>query len=369
MAVAETDITRSMRGAPSPNLGGLAEGRDNNLNLLRALAAIGVLVSHAWPLAMGPDSTAPLKSILGINLGSVCVIVFFAISGFLVTESLRRSKGYGPWLIARGLRILPGLFVAVALCALVLGPAVSTLTANDYFSEPKVWSYIARNATILWQQPGLPGVFETVPWFATVNGSIWTLYGEVLCYAAVFAIGPLTLRFGAAPLVAGAAVFIAFYGIVTLNGAKYQWTYFNRGAVDYGLAFALGVCASAMKNRLTISGAGCVYMGLALAVCWTTRIQTEMLLTCLVYWSFYLGYVPGGIIRQYNYVGDYSYGLYIYAFPIQQLVGHFQGIHSPWLNIGIALPASLALAVVSWHVIEQPSLALKRRLCRPAFSV
>ena len=102
-------------------LGDYSRGRDNNLNLIRMIAAAGVLVSHAWPLTMGSGAVQPLVRVTGHSLGTICVYVFFAISGFLIAASFDRSDTIR-FVAARVLRLVPGLFVSVAVVALLMGP-------------------------------------------------------------------------------------------------------------------------------------------------------------------------------------------------------------------------------------------------------
>ena len=91
----------------------IAQNRDNNLNLLRLAAATGVLVSHAYPIALGPEAVQPLKALIGQTLGQICVVIFFVISGFLITQSAVNSASLWNWTVARILRLFPGLLVVV----------------------------------------------------------------------------------------------------------------------------------------------------------------------------------------------------------------------------------------------------------------
>ncbi len=162
-------------------LGELARGRDNNFNLIRALAATAVLVSHAWPISQGAGTQEPLWAWTGATLGTMAVYVFFAISGFLIATSFDRTQSARAFLVARGLRLFPGLFVSVLLVAFVMGPLVTTLAATDYLTHPETLAFIPRNLTLISPAYTLPGVFEANP-YPTVEGSIWTLVHEVACY-------------------------------------------------------------------------------------------------------------------------------------------------------------------------------------------
>lgn len=108
-------------------LGAVAVGRDNNFNLIRVTAAAAVLVSHAWPIALGPDALQPLQRMIGHTLGELAVFVFFAVSGFFISASFARSAGVIDFIRARVLRLFPCLAVALVLAAFVMGPAVTRM--------------------------------------------------------------------------------------------------------------------------------------------------------------------------------------------------------------------------------------------------
>ena len=159
----------------------VSRGRDNNLNLLRVLAAAAVLVSHAYPITRGPEAEEPLHNLTGFTLGTVAVYVFFVVSGFLIAKSFEGSKGVLDWSAARVLRLFPGLFVALALTVLVLGPIVTTLPLAAYFADPATLAYLPQNLALIAQRFDLPGVFVGNPYPSAVNGSLWTLfYGNLL---------------------------------------------------------------------------------------------------------------------------------------------------------------------------------------------
>ena len=112
-------------------LGEVAQGRDNNFNLIRLCAATAVLVSHAWPLTRGPGTVEPLQRLTGHSLGTLAVYVFFAVSGFFVSASFARRASAADFLAARALRLFPALTVSLVLVTLLMGPLLTTLSAAD----------------------------------------------------------------------------------------------------------------------------------------------------------------------------------------------------------------------------------------------
>ena len=349
--------TGSDRDRLAPRLGGLAEGRDNNLNLLRMAAAVAVLVSHAWPIALGDEVVQPMLRWTGLTLGEIAVQIFFVISGFLIAASYVRSDSLLRFTLARVLRLMPGLVVSIALVGLVMGPFVSTLEPIAFLTHTETWSFLVRNITLISVQYTLPGVFENNP-YPTVEGSIWTLIHEVACYVGVGIAGVCGIlarpRLATGCLIAAALFWLlVFLGDVPLPGRILAF-------LELALPFGVGVGFWLWRDRLPLSAIACLVFWLIWALAFATQgftPLTQMLFVfALAYSVFWVGYVPGGRWRLYNRLGDYSYGVYIYAFPMQGLAIWLFGPMSPLTNILIALPLTLLPSILSWHWIEKPAL-------------
>ncbi|MFN0113313.1 MAG: acyltransferase family protein [Paracoccaceae bacterium] len=331
--------------------------RDNNLNLIRAVAATAVLVSHAWPIALGAGTPEPLDVLLGHSLGYIAVMVFFAASGFLITASFQRRPSLMAFARARAARLLPGLAVSVLLVALLMGPAVTTLPLAAYLTDPGTWTFILRNITLAKVQYDLPGVFSANP-YPSVEGSLWTLIYEVLCYAGVAVAGLLGLlrRRGA-----GTAALLAWIALGAGSRAAGVTTVYQLDQLLFlSQPFAAGMILCLWRDRAPRS---LWVLAALIAVTWAlgaTRLYDLSLILTIAYATILFAGWPAGAVRAYNRIGDFSYGIYIYAFPVQGLaVWAFGGI-SPWANIALSFPPTLVLAVLSWHLIERPALAWGR---------
>jgi len=340
----------------------MSEGRDNNFNLVRFLAATAVLVSHAWPIALGGGAAEPLSDLTGYSLGALAVFVFFAMSGFFIAASYARSQSAPVFLRARTLRLFPCLIVSVLLVALVMGPLVTTLSPAAYFSQPELLSFVAKNITLAWPQYTLPGVFETNP-HPAVEGSIWTLIHEVLCYGLVFLAGIAGLIVRRRTM----TLMFAAYGALWLLPEVADLSVHNRilQTRELSLPFVFGMAFWVWRDRIVLSVWGLMVLALLAYAGAETILGLPLLVLALTYGAFWAGHAPGRTVRQFNRLGDYSYGIYIYAFPIQGLVIWIWGDMSPALNIALALPMTLFCAVLSWHFVERPALALaapRRRL-------
>lgn len=342
----------------------VAEGRDNNLNLIRMIAATSVLISHAYPIALGPGAAQPLHGLTGITLGGLSVYVFFAVSGFLITQSFANSPTLSRWMVARALRIIPGLAVVTVLTAFVMRPLVTSLPLADYFRQAETWTYVPRNLSLYFLQYPLPGVFETSPYGPPINGSLWTLIHEVLCYLGVLIAGVSGILASRRLFAACLAAFLAIYLVSTLYLPDGMLPIRAGLLIDLAFPFAIGSAFYVWRRELQLNW----WIGAALAalaiVASGTDIGRPVLVLALSYWVFLLGYVPQGRIRAYNRLGDYSYGTYIYAFPLQQLAVYLFPGTGPVENILLSLPATLICAVLSWHLVESPALALRSRFGR-----
>lgn len=335
----------------------VATGRDNNFNLIRALAATAVLVSHAWPITQGDGVVQPLDRLTGYALGTISVFAFFVISGFLIAQSFERSSSIGRFVWARVLRLWPALIVSILAVAFVLGPLVTTLPLSTYLTHSETYSFVLRNLTLAHVQYTLPGVFETLP-YPTVEGSIWTLIHEVLCYVGVFVLGVLGLLRRKTAMVAVFAGFLVLYFLVQAGTLSLHPKITS--LIKLALPFGVGTAFYVWRDHLPLTIWGVALTALA---AWATKGTAVYPLTfCLAlgYGVFWAAYVPGGILRAFNRLGDYSYGIYIYAFPMQGLAVWLWGPQDPLTNIALSLPMTLIPSILSWHLIEKPALALRR---------
>jgi len=196
----------------APTFADVAAGRDNNLNLLRMLAASSVLFSHSYALT-GHMLQEPLVVVSGqrTDAATIGVIVFFAISGFLIAQSLARKPYRStPTRLRARLRILPGLMLAKLFHVPVLGWYATSLASAAYWTHADTWRFLLAcpNFDV---RDRLPGVFERNPYPLAVDGSLWTIPVETWCYAAAAALALVTLlRRPAAFTVAALAATIAY---------------------------------------------------------------------------------------------------------------------------------------------------------------
>lgn len=343
-------------------LSDLVGGRDNNFNLLRFLAASAVLVSHCFALSTGDKMAEPLRSWLDVTPGMIAVDIFFVTSGFLVTASLLSRQNVASFLSARALRIYPALIVAVLLTVLVVGLMFSSWSPAIFFSDLHTWRYLARTSTLVFGiDHVLPGSFEDTPWRGAVNASLWTLPYEIGMYAALASLWTALRSAGASARRDFAKAAMVMVGLALAVHFALLLLGRSSALVLLTAMFFAGSGIYIARDRVPMNhrlfAALMAVLGLSLMNRTAFHLVYPFVLPYLV---FFLAYVPSGAVRRFNQVGDYSYGIYIYAWPVQQMCASLWPGVTPLQMLTVAFPTTLALAVASWHLVEKRALALGR---------
>lgn len=339
-----------------------APGRHNNrFDTLRLLAALLVLWSHCFPLA-GRAQDEPLARLTGIDtLGGLGVAIFFVLSGYLITLSWERQPHLLAFARNRALRIYPALLVLCVVSVFVLGPWMTRLEVGTYFQHEMTWRYF-RNATAWTVAYPLPGVFEALPVPSAVNGSLWSLPYEVRCYAVLAALAmlPMAFRYKAlAVLVLLSALLLARPSSLGVFEPFAGLDYFH---VKLGIFFAVGANWACWRHHVHRHASLVVGMALPMLALWVTGSERMWLVWCgvgsLVLWlALHARWLP----RLPERWGDWSYGTYLYGFPVQQVlvaVGldtlSFAGF------VAVSTLLTLCLGALSWHLIEKGAIRWKR---------
>ena len=342
----------------------VVHGRDNNFHLVRLLAASAVLFSHSFPLSTGDVKTEPLRALLGCTPGSIAVDLFFTISGLLVTMSLVRRDSVADFLRARFFRIWPALTVAIGLAVLIIGPIFTTSTLPAYFSSHDTWRHLAKNLVLLRGiEYTLPGVFDGNPQHA-INGSLWTLPSEVKCYLYLLA-GWIVVRKLTSEKTFRIFVTLVWAALFCWHCWSVTHTTLEDSPARLGLMFTSGVALYLYRDAPVLSWRwlGAVLAALAFS---TLNLKAWSILYVLAipYVMLCLAYLPRGRILRFNRLGDYSYGVYVYAYPVQQTLMCLVPALGPIALFGASMTVTLAMAVLSWHFVERPALCLARPAAR-----
>jgi peptidoglycan/LPS O-acetylase OafA/YrhL len=370
--------------------------RVNNFDFLRLAAAFLVLFSHSWPIRDGNAEREPYHRLTGaIMAGEVALGIFFIISGMLVARSFLADPRLFAYLKKRALRIFPGLMACVIFCVIVVGPLFTTLSPKDYFRNSDTLHFM-RNAVLYPNHYYLGGVFEPY-WDARgdVNGSLWTLPIEFIMYLAIAAIGMIgVLRHKRAMLVLtfwSVVVWIAIEGSGLTSKPPFdKYRVWMEDAPRLASLFLSGTLLLLFADRVVLKWQWMAVALLILALSWNVpfqalahltglqRMPTAKLdrihavytytLTCvaLPYIVMYLAFLPTPRLQRAAKHGDFSYGIYLYAYPVQQMLMRKWGEHLNFIVfILLSCIGTMILAYLSWHCIERPFLRLKGRSTRP----
>lgn len=334
----------------------------NGLNLLRLVLASGVILYHAFRLSgtQIPDGRVEQA------LENIWVDGFFVVSGFLITGSRIRRPHVRAYLRNRLLRLYPAFFVCLIVTAFVLAPLGVAMT-GEHLTFADQGRYVVVNLGLHIVEYDIGGTPATVPWPDAWNGSLWTLFWEFLCYLAILAAGVTGLlrrRWGI-PLIATASLLLVWATSLTrLGDVSVPLGLYRIGSLGlddasrFAVTFAAGALIYHLQDRLVCSWkwVALAAAGVAAAM-WLPdyRLVAAPLLA-------YALIAAGALMRREWMVlrTDISYGVYIYAFPIQQILAC-----AGWHRYGVAayalaaLAITLVLAYASWRLVEKPALAHK----------
>lgn len=324
----------------------------NQFNFLRFFAAFLVFFGHGYVL-LGIHPNTVLSHSLG-------VYIFFAISGYLISMSWDKDPSLFRYFIRRSIRIFPALIVCTLLTVFVFGPIFTRLTIGEYFTNYAILVYIKN--IFLHISYYLPGVFENNPVLNAVNGSLWSLPVEFLMYILVsilgISIGTIYIKYIVL------IIFLIFLGLtkywalstqdiiiiygMDLKTIIYTGVYFWAGAMLYHFNF---------KKYFSFETFVISFIMLIFLFQWNTIYSwVSYFLIPFVVLSF--GFSSCKYLHFFN-KADYSYGLYIYAFPVQQIFVYLYPSSSIYIHLVVGFIITMILAIFSWHLIEKPSLKFK----------
>jgi peptidoglycan/LPS O-acetylase OafA/YrhL len=336
------------------NLYSMKISRDNNFDKLRFFAASLVILSHSYLLS-GGTSTDLFYQFTRRTIAYPGMAIFFIISGYLITQSWMNTGNSFKFLKKRILRIYPALICAILVTTLFLN---FVIFKNIVFDD---WIKVLINIPLM-QQYSIPSWFSTNFYYNNncINGSIWSLQLEFQMYI-------FTMILGLFGLLKKKWSWITILAISILS---MKFKVFEDGVVtDYRVYYIIVSLYYVYKDKIKFN----TIIGICAVAVWFLFTKTEYLTPAswitLPYAVLWIGNASTNVLYSFFKSGDYTYGLYIYAFPIQQsTVFIFQNRLNPYELFIIAYPLSLAFAILSWHYIEQKFLSLKEVPLQKIFS-
>lgn len=351
---------------------GTDKERKNNFGFLRLLFAAMVVVSHSPELLDGNRSREILTRLFGtMSFGEVGVHGFFIISGYLITKSFIESRSTASYLSKRFLRIFPGYLFSFAFCVLLVAPFVDG--GNSILSVPVLRHLFFQAITL--KPPDVPGVFQGLP-YPILNGAMWTIAYEFRCYLAAASIGLLglyTSRYRAVLLISLIALLMlnvtgAVHGFHTVHddivGSPQQ-------TVEFSGIFGMGAIYYLFRDKVPLTNPGALLAAVLLIALLFSHALAGTAFTIfggyLILWFAFKARVVS--LSRFDNKVDISYGLYLYAWPIQNLIVWIDRTIDPWLLCCMSIFCAGVLGYASWMLVEKPMLrfAYRRQPLEAAF--
>jgi peptidoglycan/LPS O-acetylase OafA/YrhL len=344
------------------------KGVGPGFDALRLVLSVWIFTLHSMFVCIGLPAAAEFAAnpIHRIFITPI-LPMFFGVSGYLVTGSAIRTKNVSTFLLFRVFRIAPALIVEVTLSAIVLGPWLTETTLIEYFSDPTFFRYFLNIVGSVHFY--LPGLFTHNPVPGIVNNNLWTLRPEFFCYIFITIMIVSKVIFSRRYFaVVGLSIFCLTVAYMLLKRSQF---YSELAVADWKiliLAFILGCAALHWNDRIVISTRNAVIAAFGASVTLVYPPFISLGLLGLTYLVVYIGtrklYLPS-FLRS----GDYSYGVYLFGFPLQQTLVYFLPLEyrHEAIVLGLGLPLTLAFAMFSWHFVEKPILKLKAKF-KPSLS-
>lgn len=344
------------------NMDDSQKNKFNNLNSLRLFAAILVIYGHMYALLGQPSN-----HIVGNAVSSIAVKIFFIISGYLLCESWKRDPSILRYSVRRFFRIIPGLVFLILVTAFIVGPIFSTLNVREYFTDPNFRSYFSN--MFLYISYTLPGVFYSNIYPVAVNGSLWSLPAEVFMYIllpVVFNIGKLNKSPKNSLMVFSILLIILDLSINILvpNFRLIVYATNLKDVLNLAPYFFMGSLFAfpEIKKFLNIQVAFTAIAALV-SFQFPVYLNEPLLLIFLPYCVLSFGLAQRPLFWRIGLKNDYSYGVYLYGFLVQQmLISIFGTQFSVNRYFILCTLATMIFAVISWHLVENKAQTLSKKI-------
>lgn len=345
--------------------------KNNTFDYIRIILALFVIVAHSYPIffGIGASDVITSKVLRTESLGGIAVIGFFILSGFMITQSILHCKNMKEFILKRIVRIFPALIVMLLLTVFVLGPMVYQGNIVDYFKNASVWKYLGQNINLFANTAySIEGVFPNNPYPGAINGSLWTLKHEFILYIVLIVLSMCTVLKNKKAMLALTGVSILTYvlsiplkpvlGCLTHIGVIMEISQF----VKLAMYFFIGASIYLYKDKIKMSFPYFVFAVIILFTGMCLNVTKYALIITMPYIIMYLGTFK--FSKNFlGKIGDFSYGLYIYAFPIQQLlVFYFKNNLTIWTYMLSATVVTSIFAILSTVLIDNNTKKLKKKI-------
>ena len=301
------------------------------------------------------------------SLGHLSVITFFVISGYLITQSWNNQPKLMHFTWKRVLRIYPGVISTILFTTFLIGPLVTSLNIKEYLFNINILSVIKN--TIVLSQGTLPGVFNDNIYPMAVNGSLWTLIPEVYMYLMTALFGLSGILKKKWPVIILTIMSIILFNLNILSSTPFESiNKIPSERTELFLYYLVGMCYFLYKDKIKYNYTIFFLLLFTWLILFHTAFTSTVFTSIIAYISLpyiilFCAFTPAKYLHRAIKGADYSYGLYIYAFPIQQTIVHFsKNTVTPVELFIIAYPLTFFIAFLSLNYIEKGALKFKNKL-------
>jgi len=337
--------------------------RPSGFDYLRLLLCAGVIFQHSGTTSYGHNNGNFLPGNLDRCWVYFIVPMFFSLSGFLVSGSFFRCQSLISFLGLRMLRIIPALACEVILSALLIGPFLTALPIQQYFSDQSFIYYFYNIIGDIHYE--LPGLFLSNPIPMRVNNQLWTIPFELICYMTITVLAIIRIALRRYWLL---YLCIAIQAALLVFAVEHQGVYKKLnilgGITGYHdcFFFIIGVLFYSFRDKIILSKHVCGICFIVVELLLMAPGGTNIVGFPIVYITIFLG-MQNPPKANILFSGDYSYGMYLYGFPLQQVIAYLMPDFRAWyVSFPLGLLGAFLIANYSWWLVEKPALALKNAL-------
>lgn len=323
--------------------------KSQNLQLIRFIASICVIIAHAFAISTGNEENELLTKITGgyLGLGALAVCVFFVAGGFLIARSVEKQGTAIKFFKARAIRIFPPL-IFTTVCVMFLGVIFSTYTPLEYFTNLNTWKYLLNSIFI--SVHNLPGVFEDNPYLPTVNGALWTLPVEFVCYIVCFIMYKCKFLKKKRFLITIPVVLIGSLGLEWVG----SYIPFVHSLIRPCLLFYIGMGFWTFREYINLKKSWLLISSIGFLAAINLGVPQVGIYIFFPYIIFMISFGLKHCSSKLGNLGNYSYGIYLWGFPVQQAVVSMNGgIMNPYLNMLVSIPITIVFGVITYFWVEK----------------
>lgn len=338
----------------------------NNFDFLRVFAALCITFTHSYNL-LSKNNDEPLIKLTGnhFDFSFIGLSIFFSISGYLIAKSAARSPSFKNYIWKRFLRIQPMLILVCLITVFIVGPLFSVLSLKQYFKEIATYTYLRNIMPFFGIQFSLPKAFAENPAESGVNGSLWSLIVEERLYLIIGIIFFLK-KYGQFLMLVLIAALNFLYFVNILFYSENLIKYFKNESVFYALIFLNAAACCFLNINFIKREKNLIFYYIIIAgglilspFCILEKFLQIILIPILILWLANLK----GKTNQTGKYGDFTYGIYILSFPVQQMIiAKNTTLKEPLELFGLTVLVVIPLAVLCWHLLEKKMSLLKNRL-------